>query len=161
MATNPEPRFACDAMLGGFARWLRAAGYDAFWRYSIDDHELIHLSQHEERTLLSSDTKIFLFRIIRDNILPALFVPLRLNPSEQLAHVLAKLNLPLRQPRCMVCGGNLVEVPKEEAREKVPARTFAWLDRFWECSRRRRLFWHGTHWQRIREQLQRAVPSQT
>src|SRR5262245_39191029 len=108
MASIPEPRFACDAMLGGLARWLRAAGYDAFWRLGIDDHELIHVSQDEERTLLSSDTKIFLFRISRDNSLPALFVPLRLKPLEQLAHVLVKLNLPLRQPRCMVCGGNLV-----------------------------------------------------
>jgi uncharacterized protein with PIN domain len=147
-------------MLGGLARWLRAAGYDAFWRLSIDDHELIHLSKDEERTLLSSDTKIFLFRIIRDNLLPALFVPLRLNPPEQLAHVLVKLNLPFRQPRCMACGGNLVEVPKEAVREKVPARTFAWLDQFWECSRCRRLFWHGTHWQRITQRLRHAATSQ-
>ncbi len=144
-------------MLCGLARWLRAAGYDAFWQYRIDDQELIRRSRDEERMLLSSDTKIFHHRLLRDNVLPALFVPLRLNPQEQLAHVLVKGNLPLRQPRCMACGGNLVEVPKDEVRDRVPARTFAWLDRFWECDRCQQVFWHGTHWQRITQRLQQAA----
>src|SRR5262245_9281309 len=161
MAGNPEPRFACDAMLGGLARWLRAAGYDAYWQEGITDPELILLCQREGRILLSCDTKLFLFRVLRDNLLPALFVPLRRNPQEQLAHVLAKGNLPLRPPRCMTCGGSLVEVPKETLRDRVPPRTFAWLDQFWECNRCLRLFWHGTHWQRIREQLQQAAASRT
>jgi uncharacterized protein with PIN domain len=146
-------------MLGGLARWLRAAGYDAFWQYRIDDHELIRRSQDEERTLLSCDTKIFLYRLLRDNVLPALFVPLRQSPEEQLAYVLVKLNLPLREARCMACGGNLVEVSKEAVRDRVPARTFAWLDRFWECNGCRQIFWHGTHWQRITQRLRHAVGS--
>ena len=157
MASSPEPRFACDAMLGGLARWLRAAGYDAFWRQGIDDHELIRLSRDDGRTLLSCDTKLFDYRLIRDELLPALFVPLRLSPQEQLAYVLQKRNLPLVQPRCMACGGSLVEVPKDEVRDRVPTRTFAWLDRFWECDRCRRIFWHGTHWQRITQQLRSAA----
>ena len=47
------PRFACDAMLAGLARWLRAAGYDASWSATVTDRELIRLSQSEERLLLS------------------------------------------------------------------------------------------------------------
>jgi uncharacterized protein with PIN domain len=146
-------------MLGGLARWLRAAGYDAFWRQGIDDHELIRLSRDEGRTLLSCDGEIFLYRLIRDKVLPALFVPLRQSPREQLAYVLTKWNLSLRQPRCMACGGSLAGVSKDEVRDRVPARTFAWLDRFWECDRCRRIFWHGTHWQRITQQLRFAAGS--
>jgi uncharacterized protein with PIN domain len=56
----------------------------------------------------------------------------------------------------MTCGGSLIEVAKEAVRDRLPARTFAWLDQFWECSRCRQLFWHGTHWPRIQEQLQRV-----
>jgi uncharacterized protein with PIN domain len=66
-----ETLFACDAMLGGLARWLRAAGYDASWKEGIDDHDLIRLSRDEARTLISSDTKIFHFAVIRDGIQPA------------------------------------------------------------------------------------------
>jgi uncharacterized protein with PIN domain len=156
---NPSvaTRFACDAMLGGLARWLRAAGYDACWQPGIDDRDLIHLAWAEGRTLLSADTRVFEFAVIRDGVQPALFVPVRLRPREQLAYVLERPHLPLREPRCMACGGELVAVPKEQVATRVPPRTFAWLERFWECNRCRRVFWHGTHWQRIAEALRRAA----
>jgi uncharacterized protein with PIN domain len=157
MAGDAGPRFACDAMLGGLARWLRAAGYDASWRHGIDDRELIRLARDEGRTLLSSDTRLFHIAVLRDGVLPALFVPLRLSPQGQLAHVLTRLGLALRDPRCMACGGPLVEVPKEQVRDRVPPRTFAWLDHFWQCGRCGQVFWHGTHWQRITERLRQVT----
>jgi uncharacterized protein len=154
-----EPRFACDAMLGALARWLRAAGYDASWQYGISDHDLIQRSRDEGRTLLSSDSGIFHFALIRDGVQPALFIPRDLRPLEQLGFVLEKLGLSLREPRCMTCGGDLIMVPKEQVESRVPARTFGWLESFWECSRCRKLFWHGTHWQRIAEALRLATAS--
>jgi uncharacterized protein with PIN domain len=157
MNNSPEMCFACDAMLGGLARWLRAAGYDAFWQEGIADHELIRLARERGRTLLSADTGLFEFAIIRDGVQPALFVPLRLRPVQQLGIVLRKFGLALRQPRCMVCGGELVEAPRDQVKTRVPPRTFAWLDEFWECSRCRRVFWRGTHWQRIEKALQSAT----
>src|SRR5262249_44560677 len=36
-ASVADLRFYCDAGLGGLARWLRAAGYDAFWEPDISD----------------------------------------------------------------------------------------------------------------------------
>lgn len=153
MASSSETRFACDAMLGALARWLRAAGYDASWQYGIRDHDLIQRSRDEGRTLLSSDSPIFQFAVIRDGVQPALFVPRGLRPVEQLRFVLEKLGLSLGEPRCMACGGELGEVPKEQVKGRVPDRTFAWLDRFWECNQCRKVFWHGTHWKRIGEAL--------
>jgi len=123
MDSSVETRFACDAMLGGLARWLRAAGYDTSWQEGIHDHDLIRLSRHEGRTLLSSDMGIFRFAVIRDNMQPALFVPLQVSPIQQLRHVLEKLHLQLNDPRCMACGGELVEVPKELVENRVPPRT--------------------------------------
>src|SRR5437588_8112797 len=117
-----ETRFACDAMLGGLARWLRAAGYDASCQGGIDDRDLIRLARDEGRTLLSCDSRIFDFAAIRDGVQPALSVPLRLSPREQLAFVLKELRLQLNEPRCMACGGVLVEVPKEQLRDRVPPR---------------------------------------
>jgi uncharacterized protein with PIN domain len=157
MSTSPYPCFACDAMLGGLARWLRAAGYDASWRVDIDDGDLIRQSQSEGRIVLSSDTDISLYTVIRDWVVPSLFIPRNQSPLQQLAHVLEKLALPLREPRCMDCGGSLIEVRKEQVRERVPARTFAWLDQFWECCGCSKIFWHGTHWQRIQERLTEAT----
>jgi uncharacterized protein with PIN domain len=157
MDEHPDPRFACDAMLGGLARWLRAAGYDASWHAAGPDRDLIDSARREGRTLLSSDTQLFLRNVVRDGTLAALQLPHNLGTQEQLAFVLDKLRLPLREPRCMACGGPLIELPREQARGRAPPRTFACQERFWECERCRRLFWHGTHWQRIERRLREAA----
>lgn len=167
MDMDSNPRFACDAMLGGLARWLRAAGYDASWQADIDDWDLIRLAQREGCVLLSCDTGIFRIGIVRDGDLPALLIPQTLLTKEkQLAFVLHQLKLEPRPPRCMACGGALVEVPREQVRERAPPRTFAEVDRFYECARCGQLFWQGTHWQKIsavldqvRADVQQPAPS--
>ncbi|MFO0970116.1 MAG: Mut7-C RNAse domain-containing protein [Gemmataceae bacterium] len=153
MDQPPARRFACDAMLGGLARWLRAAGYDASWHPGIDDRELVRLAEQEGRTLLSCDTKIFLFRVIRDGVVPSLLVPLHAKPADQAAHVRAHFHLGVLEPRCMACGGALLRATKEEVKERVPPRTFNWLEEYWRCERCDRVFWRGTHWRRIEERL--------
>jgi uncharacterized protein with PIN domain len=151
-----EQTFACDAMLGGLARWLRAAGYDASWTPHIVDWELIRQARREGRMLLSADTAIFRIGLVRDGDVPALMIPPGLTTRQQLAHVLRQLQLPLREPRCMACGGALIDVPRDQVRERAPPRTFAWLEHFHECSRCGKLFWQGTHWQRIAQVLEQA-----
>lgn len=156
----PSPlTFACDAMLGGLARWLRAAGFDASWKADISDWELISTARDESRMVLTSDSGIMHRGVVRDGEVPALFLPHGLGIREQLAFVLQELHLPLRESRCMVCGGVLIAIAKDEVRERVPRRSFAWVDQFWECERCRHVFWKGTHWTRIVDQLQRAFKS--
>src|SRR5262249_2648305 len=158
MPEDAQPRFACDAMLGGLARWLRAAGYDANWHEGIADPALVRLAQAEGRTVLSSDGDVFEVALIRDGVVPSLFVPRGLTVQAQLAHTLSELGLSLREPRCMACGGELTELTREEAGGRVPPRSLAYHDRFWECVRCKRVFWHGTHWERIVERLRQAAP---
>jgi len=53
-----EWTFFCDAMLGGLARWLRAAGYDAEYEYGIDDGGHVCLTYwhaHARRRASASD----------------------------------------------------------------------------------------------------------
>src|SRR5213592_1517968 len=100
---DAAPRFACDAMLGGLARWLRAAGYDASWHPGIDDWGLIRTARKEGRFLLTSDTGIFRIGIVRDGELPALLIPHGMGKKEQLRFVFQQLQLPIRKPRCMAC----------------------------------------------------------
>lgn len=156
MGEDATIRFACDAMLGSLARWLRAAGYDAFWQEGIDDWALVRLALGEGRTLLTSDTGILRIGCVRDGELPALFIPHGLGREEQLAFVLRELKLPPREPRCMACGGRLAEVPREQVRDRVPPRSFERQERFRQCERCGRLLWQGTHWQRIAGVLERV-----
>jgi uncharacterized protein with PIN domain len=150
-------RFACDAMLGGLARWLRAAGHDAWWHATVEDWELIRLARREQRLMLTSDTGILKIGIVRDGEVPALLVPHGRRLREQFAFVVSQLQLELGEPRCMACGGVLAEVPRDTVRDRIPPRTLAWLDRYWQCQTCGQLFWQGTHWQRIQSQLNEVV----
>ena len=57
----------------------------------------------------------------------------------------------------MACGGELSERTKEEVSDRVPPRSLAHHDHFWECVRCQQVFWHRTHWQRIVERLRQAA----
>ncbi|MDY6913030.1 MAG: Mut7-C RNAse domain-containing protein [Planctomycetota bacterium] len=149
----PDPVFLCDAMLGGLARWLRAAGYDAEFEYGIDDGELIARAAGGGRMILSSDGPLFERNVIKKGRPRALYVPQQLSKFEQLAFVMRRLKLPLRRPRCMACGGELLDTPKHKVADEAPPLVYRRCDRFWRCSRCEKLLWHGTHWQKITKQL--------
>jgi len=150
---SSDPRFLCDAMLGGLARWLRAAGYDAQFEYGIKDRDLVARAQATGRMLLSSDGPMFERNVIKNGELPALYIPQQLGKLDQLRFVLDKLHLPLLSPRCMACGGELRDVPKHRVMGEAPPLAYRNCEHFWRCRNCAKLFWHGTHWQKITTRL--------
>jgi uncharacterized protein len=138
-------KFLCDAMLGGLARWLRAAGYDAEFEHGISDPELIARARREGQLVLSSDRGVFERTVVRSGAVPALYIPRNLSVHEQLGFVLEALRLPVLAPRCMSCSGELVGVPKDEIRAEAPPKSFENSDEFFRCSRCKKLLWKGTH----------------
>jgi uncharacterized protein with PIN domain len=144
-------------MLGGLARWLRAAGYDATFEYGIDDAVLIDRARGEGRILLSCDGPMFERNVIVRGEVRALRVPRQLDNLTALRFVLTELKLPLRAARCMGCGGELAEVPKHTVAGEAPPLAFRNCDRFWRCTRCQRLLWRGTHWQRIARRLEEVA----
>jgi uncharacterized protein with PIN domain len=141
--------FFCDAGLGGLARWLRGAGYEALWEASIDDDVLLRETRRLSATLLTTDSMLMERRVLRDRLIPSLWLPPTLSIAEQLTVVFREFGLTVRASRCMSCGGELRRVDKESMRESIPPRTYRWLDEFFVCTRCGKLFWHGTHWRRI------------
>lgn len=151
-ACATPPRVHCDAGLGGLARWLRACGCEAFWRQDITDAELVQETQRLGGILLTTDSLLLERRPIARGEVSALWIPPTLKIQEQLLYLRAELDLPPPdsvETRCMRCGGELIAVGKESVRDRLPPRTYKWLDEFFECSRCHQLFWEGTHWQRI------------
>jgi uncharacterized protein with PIN domain len=148
------PDFHCDAGLGGLARWLRAAGYDAAFWPGIDDDDLLRKMTGSGAVLLTGDRRLMDRGIISSHAVAALLTPISLKKREQFAFVRDQLELPVKAARCMACGGRLVAVDKEAVRERIPPRTYPWLDEYYVCRRCNRLFWQGTHWQRIERVLQ-------
>lgn len=158
---SPPPteslEFFCDAGLGGLARWLRAAGYEAWWQEGIDDDRLLAETRKRSATLLTTDSMLMERRLLRDRIIPSMWVPPTLKVPAQLDLVMLEFGLTLLAPRCMSCGGSLRSEAKETLRERIPPRTYCWCDEYFLCIRCGKLFWHGTHWQRIQEQLGKSA----
>jgi len=147
---EPFPaRIACDAMCGGLARWLRALGHDTFYREGIEDSELVDIARREGRILISSDGKIFERRVIVEGAVRALPLPRGLKLLDQVEHVVRVLRLGVFEARCMLCNGRLMPVTREEVSGEVPARSLVWAREFFRCQGCGRVFWRGTHWQRI------------
>ncbi|MCO6453872.1 MAG: hypothetical protein J5I93_01040 [Pirellulaceae bacterium] len=144
-----SPDFHCDAGLGGMARWLRAAGYDARFWPGVADDELLDVTQHSDAILLTTDGPLTRRAAVVWGVVPALLVPLGPGKREQFQWVARRLQLRRQAARCMDCGGCLLPVPKESVRDEIPPRTYPWCDDYFRCERCGKLLWRGTHWQRI------------
>ncbi len=101
------PRFLCDPSLGGLARWLRAAGYEASPAPDVPGHRLADEALRRGLVLLTTEAEVLDRRIVADGSLVVVWVPSALTMSEQLHMVALDLGLTLREPRCMACGGVL------------------------------------------------------
>jgi uncharacterized protein len=152
--------FYCDGGLGGLARWLRAAGHDTRWDARVADDELLKRARELSATILTTDSILMERRLLRDRVIPAFWMPPTLSIAEQLALVFDEFRLQVRERRCMSCGGQLSREDKEVLRDRIPPRTYRWLDEYYVCTRCGQLFWHGTHWQRIHRQLE-AIQSRS
>jgi uncharacterized protein with PIN domain len=151
--TDGRERFACDRSLGGLARWLRAAGFEA----SVVATGDVLAAARSDAIGLTADVEPFERREARD--LALLWVPPGLAPARQMGLVLRDLNLQPRTPRCMACGGALRPVPKGDVEARIPPRTARWKDDYFVCARCDRLFWQGTHWARIAAALAAERPA--
>jgi len=86
-------RFFCDSGLGGLARWLRGSGFEAFWEPSIDDFELLQQATKLSATVLTTDSLLMERRVVRDHVIPALWLPPTLTIPEALAFVFHEFGL--------------------------------------------------------------------
>ena len=141
-------RFVADAHLGRLARYLRLLGFDTLFENDFGDEELARISAREGRILLSRDRRLLERRIVNHG----LWIE-AVRPREQLVYVVDRLELyRLFQPftRCTVCNGALREVDKGISELPLPPRVRAAFDTYWRCQGCGRVYWQGSHYDRLR-----------
>ncbi len=146
------PRFLCDAMLGSLARWLRLAGFDC--EYSgADDRTLARRAEAEGRWLLTRDRGLA-------SVGPRTLLVRAETLDDQLVEVLRRLELEpqggLEAARCAVCNGELAAADRTELTDRVPPYVAATATRFRVCRSCGRIYWPGSHADRIRCRLERV-----
>ena len=151
------PVFLCDAMLGGLARWLRAAGYRAEFDVHMEDGELVRRGKEEGKIIVTSDADILARYAVREELVRTIYIPHGMSPIEQLSRVMQDMGLELRAPRCMECGGVLKGVDGETVTDRVPDRVRRRFEDFFRCAGCNKVYWRGSHWEDIQQKLHWAA----
>lgn len=143
-------RLIADAMLGTLAQWLRTLGYDTLYDPSLDDDALVRIARSEGRVLLTRDTAL-----LRRRNLQTLYITSQ-RWEEQVRQVLRDLPLPPPAPltRCLECNTPLEDMLRSEAWGLVPPYVFARHERFRFCPDCQRVYWQGTHWDRMQRTIE-------
>ena len=150
-------RFVADAHLGGLARLLRMAGFDTLYRNDYQDREVADIAERDGRILLTRDRELLKHRAITHGC----YVHV-LKPELQFRELLDRLDL-RRSLRpfslCMECNAPLRPIEKERVLDRLPASVRANYQCFTTCDHCGRIFWEGTHWQRMRELVDASIPA--
>lgn len=147
-----EPGFVLDVHLGRLAAYLRMLGLDAAYTNSAGDAELARISVDEHRILLTRDRGL----LMRSAVTHGYWLR-ETAPRLQTAEIVRRFDLARRiEPfrRCMACNSPLVPADREEIAGRVPPGVAASRQEFRECPACRRVYWQGTHYQRMRRWIE-------
>jgi len=142
-------------MLGSLARWLRFFGFDTlFPEPGPEDRELADRARDEGRWLLTRDHELA-------SVGPRSVLIRSEGLEDQLVEVFSRLDLQpeatLENARCSECNGQLETVSREEITEVAPPHVLATAPRFRRCTGCGRVYWPGTHSERILERMKAVV----
>jgi hypothetical protein len=154
-----EIKFMVDSNVGKLAKWLRMVGYDALFLNNIDDDKLIAIALKEGRVVLTKDTQLMRRRVVTNGELRIVLIRDD-DPKKQLYQVVKMLSLDCQFKqftRCLECNQKLVPKNKPEVQDLVPPYVFYTQDQYMQCPSCFRVYWRGTHWQRMKKELEKLA----
>lgn len=157
---RPQPlrvsRFVLDTHLGRLARHLRLFGFDTLYRNDYEDAELAAIVQQQPRILLTRDQGLLKRRKVSHG-----YYVRATAPRVQLSEVFARFDL-YRQAapfsRCIACNGVLHDVAKAEIQHRLEPATCQHYEYFRQCSDCGRIYWQGSHYQRLQRLVHELRP---
>jgi uncharacterized protein with PIN domain len=155
--SKESPKFITDNNVGKLGRWLRMMGYDTIMFNQPDDWDMVRIALEEERILITRDTQVVKRRVITSGKVRALLITDD-DPEKQIHQMMDLLGLdcnfkPLSL--CLECNEPLVSRRRDEVENCVPPYVFQTQLQFVECPLCHRIYWQGTHWQAMHNQLDR------
>lgn len=154
-------KFITDGMLGKLTRWLRLAGQDVVYinDLSIDGKEdvaLLKLASKNSRILITRDLDLHR-RALKGNI-DSILVEETGDIAKQMAKVSESIDEPIdidiENSRCPVCNGELKLVEKSSIKD-IPDPVLENNEKFWKCKSCSKIYWAGSHWEKIVETAKR------
>ena len=146
-----DPGFVCDVHLGKLARRLRVLGFDTLYSDDYDDPEIASLAATQKRCILTRDVGL----LKRKDVTRGYWLR-STNIREQVIEVVTRLDLtalirPFRL--CTACNGQVDQVAKSEITHLLEPLTRQHFDEFKRCRDCARIYWKGSHYDRLREDI--------
>jgi uncharacterized protein with PIN domain len=147
-----EPRFVVDEHLGKLAKYLRMLGFDVYYKNHYNRDELVEVSLKERRTILTKDKGI----LKRSEVTHGYFVR-NVDVVNQTKEIIKRFDLQKainEFTRCLECNGLLGPEKKEIIIDQIPPKVAEWQDTFFKCSTCNKIYWQGTHHQKMNSFIQ-------
>jgi len=150
-----KPTFLVDAMLGNIAKKLRLLGYDSYYSSNVSDDEVIFKAKKEGRILITKDEQ--LSKSAERNKISTIQID-KNDEVSQLVQIFQNQDLPkfvmdTNTTRCTLCNGQLYSINKNKILGKVPKGVLSNTENFWECDACNKIYWKGTHIDRLQKFL--------
>ncbi len=148
-------KFILDVHLGKLAKHLRLCGFDTLYRKDYNDIEIINISSSEKRIILTHDVELLKNKKVTHGYwIRSQYL------NEQLKEVLLRFNLKhqlLPFTRCLECNGLLTEVSKEDILDRLLPDTDQYFTNFRICPDCNRIYWEGSHYERMRRYIDNLI----
>lgn len=157
LSAEKEIKFFADVNVARLVRWLRAIGIDTVWEDAISDADLVRRAIEEKRFVLTLD-KIILKEFRADNIL----LLKSEKPLEQFREVVRHFELEKPEKlftRCLACNDFLQKINSDEITQKIPPDVLKNYDEFYFCPHCDKIFWQGSHTERMRAAIEEIFDS--
>ncbi len=149
--------FVIDSNLGKLARYLRLLGFDALYSNQYSDPQVVDIGVTEQRIILTRDRRLLHHKIITHG-----YWVRSVRPAEQVAEVLKRFDLKqLVRPmhRCAVCNGIISSVKKEKILDQLEPLTKKYYHEFHQCQDCGKIYWKGSHYNKILKKLDALTSS--
>ena len=148
-----DPKFIADIHLGSLARYLRMFGFDAIYKNDFSDNDIIETSLKDQRAILTRDRNLLKNKQITHGYW------VRSNKIEdQVKEVIKRFDLRNNIKeflRCLECNSIIIPVEKDKIEDRIPPKVKEWHDEFWYCRHCDKIYWKGTHYEKMRNFIKR------
>jgi len=154
-------KFLVDAMCGRLKTFLRIFGYDTVYANDLEgifkispvpDDKLAEYALKEDRIIITRDYPFYNKYRDRSIFLEGEGVYNYLNQLKIKLNL--EYNFEMQKARCSICNSGLEKVKdKNRIINDVKSQTFKHYNNFYQCKKCKKVYWKGTHIEKIMERL--------
>ena len=143
-----RPKFVLDVHLGTLAKYMRMLGFDIKYQNNYADSQIIDISLHERRAILTRD-----LGILKQGRVTRGYWVRNTKPVQQIEEIVERFHLKneIKEfSRCMECNSILKSIEKDKVVDRIPLKVKAYHNEFYSCKKCDKIYWKGTHYDKMK-----------